>query len=249
MSDTTRLRLVHAAPTVAVNEQAGRELLGRPAEENHIVQFYEDDDFLCDTVAHFLGAGLIRGEPIVVFATAAHRAGLRERLLEKAFDVDRACAAGQITLLDADEMLGRFMVGGLPNARLFNESVGGVIETIRARRGPVRVRAFGEMVDLLWRRRNLEAALFLEVIWNDFGATYPISLLCAYVMADFYQEGGGSRCHDVCASHTHVLPSERFSTADDGDERFRALSRLPQRTSEPKSDIEERRERDQASRR
>ena len=97
MSDPTRLRLVHAAPIVAVNEQAGRELLGGPAEENHIVQFYEDDVFLCDTVAHFLGAGLIRGEPIVVFATAAHRAALRERLLENAFDVDRACASGQVT--------------------------------------------------------------------------------------------------------------------------------------------------------
>ncbi len=40
---------------------------------DHIVQFYEDDAFLCDTVARFIGAGLAAGDAVVIIATDLHR--------------------------------------------------------------------------------------------------------------------------------------------------------------------------------
>jgi hypothetical protein len=40
---------------------------------DHLVQFYESDDFLCERVASFLCAGVRQGEPVVIVATGDHR--------------------------------------------------------------------------------------------------------------------------------------------------------------------------------
>jgi hypothetical protein len=42
------------------------------------------------------------------------------------------------------------------------------------------VRVFGEMVSLLWDAGLIDAAVELEVLWNELGVQYPFSLLCAY---------------------------------------------------------------------
>lgn len=49
-------------------------------ESAHIVQFYEDDSFLLDTLSRFIGAGLRVGESCLVVATKPHLADLEERL-------------------------------------------------------------------------------------------------------------------------------------------------------------------------
>ncbi len=54
--------------------------------------------------------------------------------------------------------------------------------------GSGRVRVFGEMVELLLRDDNPEAAILLEELWNDSVRRHPITLLCAYLMGSFYKE-------------------------------------------------------------
>jgi KaiC/GvpD/RAD55 family RecA-like ATPase len=136
--------------------------LSRPVEPNHIVQFYEDEGFLYDAVARFLGAGLNAGEPLVVIATEPHRQGFSQRLKSNGFDVEGVCATGQLTWLDAAETLSQFMVGSMPDWELFEALMNRVLEKSAAGGPPRRVRAYGEMVELLWRGGNPHAAICLE---------------------------------------------------------------------------------------
>jgi PAS domain S-box-containing protein len=216
-------------------------VLTEPAHENHIVQFYESDDFLCDTVANFLGAGLEAGEPLLVIATAAHREAFRGRLALRGFDVEGACNSGQLTLLDARETLATFMVGGMPDWSRFKEVIGAIITSGRKGRDG-RVRAYGEMVDLLWRDGHPKAAIALEELWNDVGKIHSFSLLCAYVMGNFYKEADGQHFHEVCRTHTHVLPAESFSALGSQDDRAREISILQQRARALEHEVEHRRE-------
>src|SRR3954463_5302772 len=144
----------------------------RSPHESHDVQFYEDEDFLCETVASFLGAGLLAGEPVVVIATEAHREAFCERLRARSIDVARACMSGQLRLLDARETLAQFMVGDEPSPERFRAVLGGVLDDVLRGRSADRVSAYGEMVDLLWRDGNEAAAVRLEELWNDLGRDY-----------------------------------------------------------------------------
>src|SRR5262245_59653193 len=114
----------------------------------HDVQFYEDDDHLHDAVTDFLGAGLEDGESLIVIATQDHRAAFSSRLRASGFDVDQACARGQITLLDARDTLSQLMLGAAPDWARFRDVVGSAIERSRAISHRRAVRAYGEMVDV-----------------------------------------------------------------------------------------------------
>src|SRR4051794_5179495 len=72
----------------------------RPAA--HLVQFYEEEEFLCETVCEYASAGLASGEPIVIIATPAHLDAFSDALRANSFDLERAQASRQLTLLDAD---------------------------------------------------------------------------------------------------------------------------------------------------
>ncbi|HMG55876.1 MAG TPA: MEDS domain-containing protein, partial [Kofleriaceae bacterium] len=153
-----------------------KQFLGQPAQDNHIVQFYEREDFLYDNVAHFVAAGLTAGEPVIVIATQAHRTAFVARLKLNAIDVAAAMSTGQLTLLDADETLSQFMIGDAPDWERFREVVGAVIKNSRTGREGMRVRAYGEMGDLLWRAGNRQAAIALEELWNDLSHEHSFSL-------------------------------------------------------------------------
>jgi signal transduction histidine kinase len=216
-------------------------LLERPAVSSHIVQFYEDDGFLCDSVAHFIVAGLSAGEPVLVVATAEHREALGSRLSRDGFSVDDACARGQLVWLDARDTLAKFMVGDVPNWTLFNDLVGPLFEQAKERFPGVLVRAYGEMVDVLWREGNKQAALKLEGLWNDLARLHSFSLLCAYVMGNFYRSGDAESFRDVCRTHSHVLRegSEEPGTATASR---RELSELQQRTGALENELAHRKE-------
>jgi len=177
-----------------------------PAEgPRHLVQFYETDAFLAPAVADFLAQGLRSGEGVVAIATVPHREALVEELRARRVDVERALRTGRLALLDAEETLQELLVDGMPDPSRFEEMVGG---EVRAAAGEQRrgVRAFGEMVDLLWRGGRQAAALRLEELWNGLLARAEgLSLLCAYRMTSF---SGADGLPDVCASHGRVLLQE-----------------------------------------
>jgi PAS domain S-box-containing protein len=172
---------------------------------DHAVAFYERDEELADRVARFIGEGLIAGEAAVIIAREAHRELFLRRLPGMNIDVEAARLSGNLTILDAEGTLAKFLVDDMPDPELFRRVVGGVIESsgTHGTKG-VRVRAYGEMVDILWQRGNQRAAVALEELWDGLATVYPFDLLCAYAMAGFYKTRATALA-DVCDRHSHVM--------------------------------------------
>ena len=63
---------------------------------------------------------------------------------------------GDLVLLDAEETLATFMVGGMPDAALFRRNLGTIIEQVLRGRENTVLRAYGEMVDLLWKKGSTD---------------------------------------------------------------------------------------------
>ena len=207
----TTLHLVQPAepstePALAEATSWGDAFLAKPAVGDHIVQFYEDEQFLFDAVAHFAGAGLAAGEPVLIVATQPHRMAFAQLLRRNGVRVEEAVASGLLTMLDAQDTLLRFMVGNEPHPERFYTVLGEAIQNVRAQRSQARVRVFGEMVDLLWRGGNRAAAIQLEELWNELARLHSFTLLCAYSMGNFYMPGDGELFDKVCRRHSHVIP-------------------------------------------
>ena len=177
------------------------------APREHAVVFYDHDPEAVEAVAEYVAEGLRQGEPVVVIATEEHREAFDLALLGFGADPEWARATGQYQALDAAATLRTFMVRGLPDPELFEASVGGVVRA--AGRGGAKVRAFGEMVALLWDEGNVVGAIALEALWNGLAQRLDFFLLCAYPTRAL---GTGSLAEVtcVCDLHSEVLPPSRY---------------------------------------
>lgn len=214
----------------------------------HSVQFYEDEGFLGHTVGEFLTAGLIDEQACIVIATAAHRALFTERLTRRGLDVARLVDSGRLTFLDARDTLARVMAGALPDPARFAAVIGAALDELLLRSSRSSVRAYGEMVDLLWQDGNADAAIQLEALWNALADKYAFSLLCAYSLGGFFSEAHSGPFVDICRAHTHVQPAEGFAQVETDDARAREIARLQQRAQALEQEIDTRKGLEQALR-
>jgi signal transduction histidine kinase len=213
------------------------EFLSEPAARSHIVQFYEEASFLYETVARFFGAGLAAGDRLLMIGTPRHSQGIIAALGEAvATDARRS---GQLTVVDARELLDSFLVGGMPDPALFRAALERLLRVTQCYPGG-RLRAFGEMVHLLWSDGHGSAALRLEELWNGAAQVHEFSLLCAYGFSSFREQRDGARFERVCHLHTHVIPAEGFSQLACADQRLREVSALQQRAGTLESEIRQR---------
>jgi len=171
----------------------------------HAVRFYDNDRSLSQMVADFLGDGLVTADPAIVVATSAHRAAFLRELIAKGLDVVKLQRSDQLILLDAEETLSTFMVDGEPHEEKFTNGMTKVIKRACRARPDCTVRIYGEMVDLLWRDGNHDAAIRLEVLWNQLANAQAFSLLCGYAMGNFYKEAA---LQEVCGQHTHLVSAD-----------------------------------------
>jgi hypothetical protein len=185
--------------------------LATGSTHKHSVRFYDDDDSLIVEVTAFLDEALAAEGSAIIVATPAHRAELARRL-----------GAGNVTMLDAEETLARFMIGDKPDAALFESSVGVLLAGAPAGRP---LHAFGEMVALLCHRGNYAGAIELEHIWNDAARRHTFSLFCAYPWQLFSAASNTLAFQHVCLAHSHI------ASADDavGTRRDEELALLQQK--------------------
>jgi KaiC/GvpD/RAD55 family RecA-like ATPase len=173
-------------------------------DHHHAVQFYGDEESLFTTVAGFLSQGFVDGHPAIVIATPAHRTAILQHLRGRLIDVEKAEKIGSLIVLDAQQTLDLFMVRGMPDQHRFDESVGTLIaKVIAGREDKVLIRAYGEMVDVLWKDGKADAAIRLEMLWNRLAQRHGFALLCGYAMGNFYKETKGFEA--ICREHTHIV--------------------------------------------
>ncbi|MEY2466460.1 MAG: hypothetical protein QOD03_981 [Verrucomicrobiota bacterium] len=228
-----------ATPTLSSAQLApsadGHDIL----DSDHLVQFYETDTFLVESVSKFMGAGLGTGQGGIVIATAAHREALEARLRTQGIDIAGVKARGQFLSLDAAETLSKFMVNGSPDPERFQKVIGSVIARMSSRH--TGLRAFGEMVALLWADGSGDAAIRLEQLWNELAEEYSFSLFCAYPMNGFGGTANGEAFAHICHEHSLVLPAESYGAANrTADERLRNIACLQQKANSLEAEIEKR---------
>ena len=153
-------------------------------------------------VAVFVAEGLITDQTAIVIATPEHRRAITKQLMAKGFNLEQLKSDHNLFLLDANETLATFMVDGLPNAERFEEVMIPIIDTACHGRTDCVIRAYGEMVDVLWKDGQEAAAIRLEMLWNQLANTRKFSLLCGYSMGSFYK---GATFDDICQQHTHMV--------------------------------------------
>lgn len=169
---------------------------------DHWVQVYGGEPDLMDSLVGFVRDAERAGEAMILIATPEHRQQLTRLLVAAGINVNSAMAEDRLFLLDAEATLGRFMVDGWPDAAKFETVIGGAVA--RARASGRKVRAFGEMVAILWDRGEHAAMMQLEHFWHVFCQREDLALFCAYPRRCFSEQTFDS-LHAICTAHTRVV--------------------------------------------
>ena len=80
-------------------------LLASAGPRDHIVQLYQDQEFLNRAVCRFAASAMANGEGVILVPTEAHWDAFRPRLEAEGVDTKAAQASGQLSVVDADELL------------------------------------------------------------------------------------------------------------------------------------------------
>lgn len=184
---------------------------GEIAPCDHVVQIYEDDGVFLDMLAGFVGGGIKGGDCTVIIATQEHLKALDMRLRAFGLNVDSLVRNDQYIPLNAEESLSKFMIDGWPNESLFSDFVTGLIE--RAGIGNRKVRAFGEMVAVLWAQGLNGATVQLEHLWNHFCDKEAFCLFCAYPKSGFTQDINQSMIN-ICGKHSMMIEASDKPLSD-----------------------------------
>ena len=190
----------------------------------HVVTFYESDEGLAGDVARFLVAGVYADEGAVVVATPEHRRAIEAQLGARGVPVADLTAAGRFVWADAAGTLASLTDGGELDRERFRREVGGIVAVAAESGRPVR--AFGEMVGLLWELGDVAAAIELETFWNELCGEQGLALFCAYPAASL-AGADLSLIDGVCRQHSEVLPPACYAADGAGvDEATTSRSRL-----------------------
>jgi hypothetical protein len=179
---------------------------GELAPVDHVVQIYENDDDFLDVLSGFIGGGINSGECVIIIATAGHLKALDTRLHNYGISVKTLIDDDRYIPLNAEEILSRFMVNDWPDEALFMQAVNSIIE--KGNKKNRRIRAFGEMVALLWAQGLNGATIHLEYLWNKFCSNHEFCLFCAYPKSSFTQDINESMTN-ICNCHTKMISSSK----------------------------------------
>jgi hypothetical protein len=193
-------------------------------EGDHLVQFYENDNHLTETVANYVAPALMNGEGVFIIATRKHLEGFERELRSFSLNTSFLKLTNQLVMLDAHESLKMFMVNGIPDRDLFYKTVGQPINEMRALFSTVK--AYGEIVNLLWDEENLKGTLALEALWSELLSKSGFTLLCAYPIDSLIEEKSGIAFTEICQCHTHVIPAEGVIEFDSQNEQLRKIAEL-----------------------
>src|SRR5581483_8923395 len=115
----------------------------------------------------------------------------------------RVPSGGSLLLLDAGEAADILVVDGRVAPHRFEKVIGDLIYDAVAGGGVVR--AYGEIVAVLWAAGRVTAALELEELWNGLCRDAGFSLYCAYPVEAIEACGDDLAVDAVCRQHSAVV--------------------------------------------
>jgi hypothetical protein len=186
-------------------------LLAGAAPRDHIVQLYQDQQFLNRAVCRFAAAAIANGEGVILVPTIAHWDAFRPRLESEGVDVKAAEKRGQLTIVDADNLLPTFMRDGMPDSPVFLGLAANVVSQARGDGRYQKVRWWGEMVNLLWERGDVAASMNLEDLFDKLAHEQDISIFCSFLMDNFDGDVHARMLPRLSENHSHLIPVEDYS--------------------------------------
>lgn len=169
---------------------------------DHACQVYGDEGELAETLCGFIGGGLWIGESAIVIATDARLAQLEALLRQTGLDVGHFRGDDRYIALSAESTMARFCESGWPDEERFMQVMTPLVA--RARGEGRAIRAFGEMVAILWSSGQYAGAVRLEHLWNKLLGKEKMRLVCAYSRAHFAKGSLASR-RSVQNAHSSLI--------------------------------------------
>jgi len=195
----------------AGNDEPWCGLLAGAAPRDHIVQLYQDQQFLNRAVCRFAAAAIANGEGVILVPTIAHWDAFRPRLESEGVDVKAAEKRGQLTIVDADNLLPTFMSEGMPDSPVFLGLAENVVSRARGDGRYPKVRWWGEMVNILWERGDVAASMNLEDLFDQLAHEQDISIFCSFSMDNFNGDVHARMLPRLSENHSHLIPVEDYS--------------------------------------
>ncbi len=124
------------------------------------------------------------GRGVILVPTIAHWDAFRPRLEEEGVDVKAAQSRGQLTIVDADDLLPSFMRDAMPDSPVFLGLAADVITQVRGDGKYPKVRWWGEMVNVLWERGEVAASMNLD-LFDQLSDQHGIAIFCSFLMDNF----------------------------------------------------------------
>ena len=143
--------------------------------------------------------------------TTDHWEAFRPRLEAEGVDVKAAQGRGQLTVVDADELLPQFMRDAMPDAPVFLGIAADVIARARGGGRYPKVRWWGEMVNILWERGDVAASMSLEDQFDQLAHEHEIAIFCSFVMDNFNGEVHSRMLPRLGENHSHLIPVEDYA--------------------------------------
>jgi hypothetical protein len=199
------------ATTASSSDEPWYGLLANAAPRDHIVQLYQDQQFLNRAVCRFAAASIANGEGVILVPTVAHWDAFRPRLEAEGIDVRAAEARGQLTIVDADNLLPTFMRDGMPDSPVFMGLAANVVSQARSDGRYPKVRWWGEMVNILWERGEVAASMNLEDQFDRLAQEQDIAIFCSFLMDNFDGDVHARMLPRLGENHSHLIPVEDYA--------------------------------------
>lgn len=176
----------------------------------HIVQFFQSDESsLLHNLSRYVTDGLEAGEPVVVLTDRDRRDRLFSVLELSGTEPDIGKQDGRLVVLDSEQLLAKILSGGTIDGERFNSIIGRAMREVVSRSRSRRVRAYGDLVGVLWKSGRHAAAVELERYWNDLQAQLPFDLYCGYPIDLFGDDFHPARIDPLLCQHTNVVAQLR----------------------------------------
>jgi MEDS: MEthanogen/methylotroph, DcmR Sensory domain len=202
---------LHGSDGAANYCEPWHSVLANAGPRDHVVQLYQDQDFLNRAVCRFAAAALANGEGLILVPTVEHWNSFRPRLVAEGVDVEAAQQRGQLTIVDADGLLPRFMHNAMPDSPVFLGLAADVIARARGGSRYPKVRWWGEMVNILWERGDVAASMNLEDLFDQLAHKHDIAIFCSFQMDNFNGDIHTRMLPRLGENHSHLIPVDDYA--------------------------------------
>src|SRR5271155_6256623 len=103
-------------------------ILVNPDPSSHIVYPYTDEAHITKAVGLFAGAGLRKGEAVILVMVKNDFAPVLQGVMAKGFNLAALESSGQLVCCDAEKLLSSFMFNGFLDEVEFKATIGDLIQ-------------------------------------------------------------------------------------------------------------------------